>query len=346
MAILTWKKLYHLQSLRLFAIFLPFVFLPLRFFVCGSVTLSDVQYLFILSLSAIFLLPFLMENYIIAFIFLVGIILCDPIYLVVRMLQCEWLYMLFKVMYAFLVILSFPICVMIKLYRSLCNRNFLTSCIRGTDFSLEYIKLILAILYQPIASAYVVAMFFNINDRIFNLIGVCFVSFFYILLSIRSGTSIVSSFPEKDTFSEVSSRGNTSDIKENNTGFNILYERMCVKMKNEKPFLSPTFNIDELARELYSNRGYISKMINSCTGKNFNLLINTYRVNHAVDIFKSDPSMKVVELMEKSGFNNPVTFNNAFKIVMKRPPGEWCDLYREQLIENARKEKLSRTSEG
>ena len=49
-----------------------------------------------------------------------------------------------------------------------------------------------------------------------------------------------------------------------------------------------------------------------------------YRVIHAVELFRSDTSLKVLELASKSGFNSGVSFGMAFRLYMGEKPGDWC----------------------
>lgn len=107
-----------------------------------------------------------------------------------------------------------------------------------------------------------------------------------------------------------------------------LYKRFCRYMDEKQPYLYEKCLIEEVARNLFTNRVYLSKMVNLCTGLNFSKLMNRYRVCHSVELYKKDMRLTVSDLSALSGFNNTVTYNLAFKCFMDIPPSEWCRLYR------------------
>lgn len=49
-------------------------------------------------------------------------------------------------------------------------------------------------------------------------------------------------------------------------------------LEDRKPYLNPEFKITDMARDLVSNRTYISAFINREYGVNFNRFINSYRL--------------------------------------------------------------------
>ncbi len=106
-----------------------------------------------------------------------------------------------------------------------------------------------------------------------------------------------------------------------------LYKAMCLMLEDEKKFLDENYSMDDMSRDLCTNRGQLSKMINMCTGLHFNQMLNGYRVRYSIDLFMKDPSLRVSELANLSGFGNKVSYGMAFKQFMNTTPGEWCDQY-------------------
>lgn len=107
--------------------------------------------------------------------------------------------------------------------------------------------------------------------------------------------------------------------------YKLLYGRLEEIMDTDKPFLSSELTMDSLARKMYTNRGYLSRMINSCTGMNFNQYVNSYRVRHAMRLFQADRTLKIGDLSVSSGFRNKVTFIMAFKLFTGKTPRDWCE---------------------
>lgn len=113
--------------------------------------------------------------------------------------------------------------------------------------------------------------------------------------------------------------------------YRMLYKRIVEYMDENKPYLSPMFGLEDMAKAMYTNSGYVSRTINACSGTNFSQFVNRYRVLYAITLFKSDTNLKVMELCQLSGFNTKVTFNMAFKMIMHTTPGEWCRNYLESM---------------
>ena len=127
-----------------------------------------------------------------------------------------------------------------------------------------------------------------------------------------------------------------SDCVGDNTGEDVLYdniyERVSRYFETERPYLNTNLTINDVVDSMYTNRLYISKAISHCTGRNFCQFVNYHRVTYAVELFRGNPQLKVVEMATLSGFNSTTTFNSAFRLYMGEKPGEWCRRERNRLI--------------
>lgn len=102
--------------------------------------------------------------------------------------------------------------------------------------------------------------------------------------------------------------------EDNDNRMNEIWNRVLSVMELKKPYLRENFSVQELAEAVYTNKVYLSRVINRFSGKNFNQFVNYYRVNYAVDLIAKDKRLKVAELAMMSGFSTYVTFNMAFKM--------------------------------
>ena len=103
-----------------------------------------------------------------------------------------------------------------------------------------------------------------------------------------------------------------------------LFNDVVRIMETRKPWLQDGFNIEDLARMTRSNRMYLSRAINFHSGRNFNQMVNCYRVRYAVDLIRKDPNLKMNEVSLMSGFHTVVTFNMAFKLNERMTPTEFA----------------------
>jgi len=94
-----------------------------------------------------------------------------------------------------------------------------------------------------------------------------------------------------------------------------LLNHLIDALDNKKVYLDNKLTIDSLAEMLYTNRTYLSKLINDVYGKNFNNFINEYRVSEAISIIKDGrfDNLTLEAIASKCGFNNKTTFNTFFK---------------------------------
>ena len=103
-----------------------------------------------------------------------------------------------------------------------------------------------------------------------------------------------------------------------------LFNDVVKIMEVKKPYLQDDFTLDDLSRMTRTNRLYLSKAINFHSGRNFNQLVNYYRIKYAVELIKRDSGLKMSEVAEMSGFHTTVSFNMAFKLNEHTTPSEFA----------------------
>ena len=108
------------------------------------------------------------------------------------------------------------------------------------------------------------------------------------------------------------------------------YRRIEQFMREHKPYLDDRFTMDKMADVLKLNKVYISRSINKFTGKNFRQYVNWHRILYSVELMRSDPWLKVIELAFMSGFHSQVTFNMCFKVFMDETPSDMLSRLRLQ----------------
>ncbi|WPO92579.1 helix-turn-helix domain-containing protein [Chryseobacterium sp. HR92] len=104
-------------------------------------------------------------------------------------------------------------------------------------------------------------------------------------------------------------------------------------MAEEKPFLNPSLTIQDISKELEIPVRELSVLINHQLGQHFYDFVNTYRIEHAMNILKDTTKNKVtiLEILYEVGFNSKSSFNTAFK----KHTGNTPTQYRNTLQNNA-----------
>ncbi len=110
-----------------------------------------------------------------------------------------------------------------------------------------------------------------------------------------------------------------------------IQERLVAYFNKEKPYLDPDLKIGDVALGIFTNKTYLSKVLNLKMHTNFNKFVNSYRISMAMELYRNNPSLKIGELCTRSGFNNMPSFNHSFRMVAGCSPSEWCKKVRSQI---------------
>ena len=100
-----------------------------------------------------------------------------------------------------------------------------------------------------------------------------------------------------------------SPTQQNTTLFAYIH---TVVMDHNR-FLSKDLSIEFVTKEVKSNRDYVSKAVNMCTGMDFTTWINNLRIDYAIAAIHTEPTLDLGTLSEQCGFKSYATFNRNFK---------------------------------
>lgn len=124
-------------------------------------------------------------------------------------------------------------------------------------------------------------------------------------------------------------------VKEISKGLNIPQEtentlvNKLNQFESSKQFTKQDMSLALLAAYFDTNTKYLSEVINTHKGKNFNSYINELRINYIIDKLKNNRTYlqyKISYLAEESGFSSHSSFATVFKAVTGIPPTVFIDL--------------------
>ena len=92
-----------------------------------------------------------------------------------------------------------------------------------------------------------------------------------------------------------------------------LKENMQKFMEEAKPYLKSEFRLNDLAENLNVSRHHCSQVINEHFNSTFFSFVNRYRIEEAKKMLEKDQSLTISDVMYACGFNNRMSFYNAFK---------------------------------
>ena len=99
--------------------------------------------------------------------------------------------------------------------------------------------------------------------------------------------------------------------------------RICDLMETQKLYLNSELKLNDVADALNTNRNLISNCINSQRGCSFSQFVSTYRVEHAKDLIRRQPDIKILEVWTQSGFSTEGSFFRTFKAFTGMTPSEF-----------------------
>lgn len=103
-----------------------------------------------------------------------------------------------------------------------------------------------------------------------------------------------------------------------------LFLRLDGMMKDEELYAKKNINIEDTAKMLGTNRGYISKAVNTFSGMTFNAYINSFRMKAAVDLLSDpDDGTPIKVIADRLGYNNLTSFYNNFFKETGVPPSKF-----------------------
>lgn len=88
------------------------------------------------------------------------------------------------------------------------------------------------------------------------------------------------------------------------------------QFENNKEFLRKNITSDSLAKNLGTNRDYLSKSVNELKNKNFSQYLNELRINYIIEELKNNKKLRkytISSIADDIGYNNSESFSNAFK---------------------------------
>lgn len=103
-------------------------------------------------------------------------------------------------------------------------------------------------------------------------------------------------------------------------------EELRVAMEEREAFLDPNLTLLSLAREIGTNRTYLSRYLSEVKETNFYDYVNQMRVlRKSVPLLKDENRYTLDHVAIKSGFNSLSTFQRAFRKYKGMTPGQFRD---------------------
>lgn len=107
------------------------------------------------------------------------------------------------------------------------------------------------------------------------------------------------------------------------SGYDKIMESFKATMITEQGFLNPMMSIDEISRQLNTNRTYVSKLVNIYYGMPFREYLNKLRIDYSKQLMIDEPDAVIDYISVKSGFQSSTQFIRKFKELEGVTPTVW-----------------------
>jgi AraC-like DNA-binding protein len=101
------------------------------------------------------------------------------------------------------------------------------------------------------------------------------------------------------------------------------WDKLKQQVIQEKYYLNSGVTIEEIAQLLKIGRTSLSGFINKEERVNFNLWINTLRIEEAKKHLVNHPDFSIAKVSELVGFSEQSNFSRQFKLLTQQSPSEW-----------------------
>jgi len=116
-------------------------------------------------------------------------------------------------------------------------------------------------------------------------------------------------------------QNNPTDVSKSNK--HIVWNELKEIIIQEKYYLRPAINIEDMAHHLKIGRTTLSKLINSEESMNFNGWINSLRIEEAKQLLLTYPDYTLIQISEMVGYSESSNFSRQFKIITNESPSVW-----------------------
>ena len=102
-----------------------------------------------------------------------------------------------------------------------------------------------------------------------------------------------------------------------------LADKFKAMMEEKQLFRNKDLRIADVAAALGTNTTYLSTCLNGELNTTFPAFVTGYRIRYAQELMRTNPTMRLSQVAEESGFTNEKTFLRTFKASCGLTPSEW-----------------------
>lgn len=155
--------------------------------------------------------------------------------------------------------------------------------------------------------------------------------FIYMFLRLSQSTSVMirntyeNFIPVQESTAVANNQTKYASIRIEEDKVNRIIQQITGLMDNEKPYIAMNYSLSEMSKKLDILPNILSMIINTRFNTNFPDFINSYRIQHALNLLTvfEERNLTIESIAYESGFSNRTSFYNAFKKQTGKLPSEY-----------------------
>lgn len=184
------------------------------------------------------------------------------------------------------------------------------------NINLNWLRTILGSFFIILTLWVMDSLIVNLYLECVYLIGTMII-WMFILSSIYRHESVISEL----SVAESPSDEPAAEVNPETDEIGIRIEHL---MLVQRAYLMPTLKISDVARQIGSNRTYVSSWFNRSRQSTFFSYVNQLRIKHACELLNTT-NIPLEAIAQESGFNSKSSFYRIFKNLKRCTPNEYRD---------------------
>lgn len=152
---------------------------------------------------------------------------------------------------------------------------------------------------------------------------VCIISFSFNYNKVALAITAPASDQDTDERESAENKETRSAVSSLNESLRDILHEKAQRWVEHGGYRTPGITIEHVARDMGTNRSYLSRYLNEECHVNFYEWVAQLRIDEAQSLMSTHPSMLIEQIATRVGFTSASTFSSTFKKIVGITPNKW-----------------------
>ena len=152
---------------------------------------------------------------------------------------------------------------------------------------------------------------------------VCIISFSFDYNKVALAITAPASDQDTDEPESAENKETRSAVTSLNESLRDILHEKAQRWVERGGYRTPGITIEHVARDMGTNRSYLSRYLNEECHVNFYEWVAQLRIDEAQSLMSTHPSMLIEQIATRVGFTSASTFSSTFKKIVGITPNKW-----------------------